>query len=64
MRGKGVRSRGLIQSCRTDDDDDEDDEDDEVLFAYLCEPQEVLHERAAVRVIDLHDGDLLLGRHQ
>lgn len=61
MRGKGVRSRGLIQSCRTDDDDDEDDE---VLFAYLCEPQEVLHERAAVRVIHLHDGDLLLGRHQ
>lgn len=61
MRGKGVRSRGLIQSCRTDDDDDEGDE---VLFAYLCEPQEVLHERAAVRVIHLHDGDLLLGRHQ
>lgn len=60
MRGKAVRSRGVIQSCRTNDDDDEDD----VLFVYLCEPQEVLHERAAVRVVHLHDGDLLLGRHQ
>lgn len=63
IRGKGVRGRGLVQSCPTDDDDDEDDEE-KVLFVYLCEPQEVLHERAAVRVVDLHDGDLLLGRHQ
>lgn len=31
---------------------------------HLSEPQEVLHERAAVRVVHLHDGDLVLGRDQ
>lgn len=31
---------------------------------YLGEPKEVLHEGAAVGVVHLHDGDLVLGRHQ
>ena len=32
--------------------------------AYLGEPEEILHEGAAVGIIHLHDGDLVLSRHQ
>lgn len=31
---------------------------------YLGEPEEVLHEGAAVGIVHLHDGDLVLRCHQ
>lgn len=37
---------------------------DEGAWLYLGEPEEVLHEGAAVGVVHLHDGNLLLGGDQ